>query len=364
MERNYSLMMGAGPLILAEELAQMEQTTTERRRKKERVVQLKRDMLFEAFPEETAGLLLKGDAWKLLTGERSAAERTFVVDSNGECSPSPPHDAVPWPKDEAITFIIDLAFANPFAPYELQYRRGEFKKGLGYVGQIVGLEPVDVERVLRTQDEALKAHHHIDWARITLFGIGGLIVLGVGGWLLAPGIGMAIGAAAGLSGAAATSHGLAILGGGSLAAGGAGMAGGMWLVTSTGAAIGILSSGGATLLLQLGAANARIELTKLQVSYKELILGNQMELKKAQEVIKSLSQRRDEILQRIEEERELNEANAGRLKDMEETLRAVEESLRWMKKAEAPGKQGSNQTANSRRSASDSEEVCDGPTGP
>lgn len=308
MERDYTLMLGVGTLLLAEDLTRSE-SNEERKHKKERVLERKRDMLREAFPEQTAGLPLKEDAKSLLEGK--------------------------WPQDEAVTFIIDLAFTNPFAPYELRYHDDEMGIGLEHVGQLVGLDESDVQRIRRTQQEALRVHRHIDWARIALYGLGGLVLLGAGGWLVAPIVGGAIGVATGLSGAAATAHGLAILGGGSLALGGAGMAGGMWLATGAGAAIGVLATGGSTFLLQLGAATARIELIKLQVSYKEVILGTQMELKKAQEVIVSLTQQRDEIIQQIEQERRLNEANSARLKDMEETLEALEDSLEWMRRAYA-----------------------------
>jgi hypothetical protein len=81
-------------------------------------------------------------------------------------------------------------------------------------------------------------------------------VVAAGGYLAAPLIAGYVGAAAGLSGAAAVAHGLALLGGGSLAAGGAGMAGGMLLVTSAGAAVGNVGTGGAAALWSAGYAAA------------------------------------------------------------------------------------------------------------
>jgi hypothetical protein len=317
MDRNYSCVISAGTLFLAEELARLEKNA-ERKHKKERVLEQKRKLMFEAFPDQTTGLSLKGDVRKLIAGE--------------------------WGQDDAKLFIIDLAFTNPFAPYELKFNQPDFEASLKAVALLVGLKGAVVTRILRTQKEAIKAHHHVDLGKAALWGIGGLAILGFGGWLIAPIIGTAIGTAAGLYGAAATAHGLAILGGGSLALGGAGMAGGMWLVTGIGAAAGILGGGGSTLLWQLGAASAKVELVKLQVSYKEVTLGNQVKFAKSQKVIESLIRERDETKTRLAEEQDLNDRNSSRIKDLEATLEAIEDTLKWMKSV---GQKTTDSTPNS-----------------
>lgn len=155
------------------------------------------------------------------------------------------------------------------------------------------------------------------------------------GWFAAPLLGAALASGAGLSGAAATAHGLALLGGGSLAVGGSGMAGGTWLVTTTAATVGFITSGGGNLLLQLGSASAQIELLKLQVSYKEIMLAGQMDRAKAKETIRKLEKDRDKIRSTLDEERALNDSNSARLKDIEATLQAIEDSLNWMDKQAA-----------------------------
>ena len=101
MDRNYTLSIAVGILLIAEELTRLE-SKEERRRKKQSVVERKRKLLRETFPEPTAGLSLEGDAVRLLSGD--------------------------WTKDEAIAFLIDLAFTNPFAPYELRYRASDFER--------------------------------------------------------------------------------------------------------------------------------------------------------------------------------------------------------------------------------------------
>ena len=70
-------------------------------------------------------------------------------------------------------------------------------------------------------------------------------------------------------------------------------------------------------LLQLGAATVKVELVKLQVNLKVVVLDTQMELAKAQSIIAKLAARRDEIAKMLEEERLLNEKNAASVKNME-----------------------------------------------
>ena len=305
MERDYTCAVAAASLLVAGRLAALETNAT-RRAKKERVVQRKLALLREAFPEQAASVADCTDAGKLL-----------------EC---------PWQEDEARTFIIDLAFANPFAPYELRFKDAHLAMALVEIAALIGLSQDDVKSVRRTQRQALKAHRHIEWKKVAAYGVAATVIAGTGGWILAPVIGTAIGTAAGLSGAAATAHGLAILGGGSLAIGGAGMAGGMWIVAGAGAAAGLLGGAGSTALVQLGAATVRVELMKLQVNYKENLLRKQMELRRSQEVMQELARQRDEMRGLLDEERQLNDSNSARLNELEAKLAAFEDALTWMKK--------------------------------
>jgi len=163
------------------------------------------------------------------------------------------------------------------------------------------------------------------------------LVVGVGAFALAPIIAAAIGSAAGLSGAAATSYGLALLGGGSLATGGAGMAGGLWLVTGVGAAAGLIGGSGSAALYEMGAAQARAELTRLQVAFKMTLLASQVDIIKAQAVISSLDAQLGNLRESLAEERKLNDANSARVEDLKHKVLAIEESLAWMRAQEAAG---------------------------
>lgn len=157
------------------------------------------------------------------------------------------------------------------------------------------------------------------------------MVLGTGAFVLAPVIGAFIGGATGLSGAAAVSAGLAALGGGSLAAGGTGVAGGLWLVTGVGAGAGLVGGGGSAALYQLGATQTRVELTRLQVTFKMTVLAGQVDTLKAQKIIGSLQGQLDGLRDSLEDESQLNDENSSRIKDLKDKIEAVEESLDWMK---------------------------------
>ena len=307
---DYSLAIAAGTLYLCKQLSALEKKhgNADRAERKRAVVERKIAMMKEAFPGETEGIADKELPTALLpTG---------------------------WPRDRSTSYLIDLAFSNPFAPYELKVKDKHFDEGLRNVAARMDKKlGTVVDDIQKTRKDALKAHKHIAWGKVALWGVGGLAVLGVGGWLAAPVIGAYLGAGAGLAGAAATSHGLALLGGGSLALGGAGMAGGMWVVTSAGIVLGGATFGGGAVLLQIGAAQARVELVKLQVNYKLTVLATQTQLKKAQEVIVNLAKERDYVAKQLNEERLLNDKNSKRLKEMEDTLLAMEDALAWMKKA-------------------------------
>lgn len=301
----YSFAFAVGGLALAHELIARE-GNEDRRKKKQRVIALRRDLIRDAFPEETKG----------------ARMISRII-------PRMPSDL---PEDQKAMLFIDLAFSNPFSPYELKYGDSDFREALRQVARLIGLPEGRVDSILATKKEVAKGYQNFDFGKVLAIGIGGAVVLGLGGWAAAPIIGSALGGAAGLSGAAATAHGLALLGGGSLAAGGAGMAGGLYLVTGAAVAIGGTTVGGSAFLIQLGAAGAKAELIKLQTSYREVLLHSQLHTKKATNAIRSLAVDRQEVQAKLEEERQLNEKNAARLKELEETVEALDNAITWMTK--------------------------------
>ena len=231
---------------------------------------------------------------------------------------------------DRIAFVVDLYFLDPFAPYTLKSDKATRRAALEKIAALVGGDDRLVESIDETRRSALAAHTKRSVGKIGLIGIGAAVVLGVAGFVAAPLVGAAIGTAAGLSGAAAVSHGLALLGGGALAAGGAGMAGGMWFVGGAGATAGLLAAGGGAALYELGSATARGELVKLQITFKLGLLDANRDMAKAQQVIANLVAQGDATRALLEEERRLNDDNAQRVKDLETTLKDIEEAIGWM----------------------------------
>jgi len=314
--KDYPFLLSCGTLVMANDLARCE-NNDDRKEKKQRVVERKRALVAKAFPGQTAG--------------------------DVPHYPEAPLRNTTWRHDTAVTFLIDLAFTNPFAPYELKITNRDFEKALvGVATEInIGDPEKTVGEIIQTQKAALYAHRQVNWTKAAIWGAGGTVMCALGSWMIAPLIGTAIGGATGLAGAAATSHGLAILGGGSLALGGSGMAGGMWIVTGVGASLGsaagLVGVGGTEFLIKLGAAQAKAELLKLQVHYKVIALGLQTQLAQAQMVTTKLAEHVGELKKQCDEERQLNESNSSRVKVLEATLQAAEKALDWIKQQSGDG---------------------------
>jgi hypothetical protein len=302
-------LYAAASLLIAETVTHLE-TNQERKEKMVHVQDKKRAALVDAFRDVVGTLSLHGDAWEIL-------------------------QRIPWDREHGMRLLIDLSFTNPFSPHEFEYDDDHMIHALEKVASWVGLRKGVVKEIWKTRKDAIKAHKHVSWGNVFLFGTGGLVVLAIGGWVAAPLIGGALGAGAGLAGAAATAHGLALLGGGSLALGGLGMTGGMWLVTGVAGGLGLTAAGGGALLLDMGSHSARAEILKMQVSYKEICLAGQVDRAVAINAIKKLEEERMVITKQLEEERCLNDKNSARLKDIEATLKAVEDGLAWMRSQKA-----------------------------
>jgi hypothetical protein len=233
-----------------------------------------------------------------------------------------------WTAQQQQLFLIELLSTTPFSPYEVRTSPGKQREGLRHAAKVAGAFS-RFNEVLASTEAARKAHTKTDWARAGVFGLGAAVVMGTGGLLAAPAVGTALGSAAGLSGAAATSHGLALLGGGSLASGGMGMSGGLWMVTSAAAATGGSLSNAGLALHRMGAKQYRHELVKLQVSYDLLLSKNTEHTPVAQAVSAQLATQVTELTSQLDEERELNDANSQRVRELADKLRAVKAAINW-----------------------------------
>lgn len=236
-----------------------------------------------------------------------------------------------WARDARMLLLVDLSFADPFAPYEIRVREHDLHVSVKEVARATGLRNSDVEAIVRTRRDIAHARRRPQLGRAIAFGAGGLVLIGALGFLAAPAIGAFLGAAAGLSGAAATAHGLALIGGGTLAAGGLGAAGGLWVVAGLGAVAGLAGGAGGAALLALGEGRARLELERLQTTFRLVLIEGQVAQGVIEEVVKQTESRLREAEAILQEERDLNDESSRRLQALEATLEALEEAVGWMR---------------------------------
>jgi len=235
-------------------------------------------------------------------------------------------------KNKKLLILIELFFASPFPGTKHSPKDKRRKRFIEWLAGVFGLQESEYKELLKAYKGTLNTH----MGRRTKIGIGvvvGLAVGAAGGWALAPAIGGALGGGAGLAGAAAVSHGLALLGGGALAAGGAGMAGGIALVTAMGAGVGgLMGLGGLALLTESGAAQVKVDTMKLQMVLGKIIIGEQKDMAKAQEIIL----RHEEELKRLQTklvQLQGNEsANKDKIKSLKAIIKTLERALKWERK--------------------------------
>lgn len=311
LDADYTYHLAMGSHGLAQQLTRLE-TNPARKKRKGRVVKKKTELLVSTYSDELRGL-----------------------DEAAQFSALPSRVGRHEDEDTRRTLLIDLTFSDPFAPYELTFKKSDMDAALGAVAATLGLTAGDVAAIRSTQAAATRAHYQTKAIKMAAVGAGAAVILATTAWFALPVIAASIGAAAGLSGTAATNFGMALLGSGSLAAGGFGMAGGMVVVTGVGAVAGFSGASGAMVMMELGAARSRAELIKLQVTYREVLLRNQADMAKAQKVTTDLARQHEELRAVLAEERDLNDRNAHRVKDLEQTIEAVDKSLAWMRKQKA-----------------------------
>lgn len=293
--------LALGVTRLAERLTEVE-TEAKRREKKERVVELKHKVL------EALGFDVRSVGGALL-------ER---VDA--------------WDETKKTAFLVELAFAAPFAPFELKVTAEQRELALSELAESLGLSRQRVTEIDEAIKSARKAHRHIPWAKIAAGAVVGTVVVAVGGWVAAPYLAALLGEAAGLAGAAAVAHGLALLGGGSLAAGGAGMAGGMALVTAVAGAAGGLGVGGGTTLWQMGKVVAVSELVKLQVSYREVLLRGHLRSATKDVIIDRLRTQLETLRCEIAAEEALNDRGGPRVENLQAIAQGYADAIEWIGK--------------------------------
>lgn len=307
-QNEYAFVLSTASLLLALNLTGAE-NSAERKEKKRRVCEKKRDAIKTTFSE----LRTAGDEKIMSSVAKSIQSK--------------------WSDDDRALLLVDLAFSDPFFPYELKTTAKEFEKGFSSVAELIGvrglkgINDAKAKEILAIKKDALESQKESRFWPILLTASALAVVCGLGGYFAAPALAAKIGAGAGLYGAAATSYGLALLGGGSLAAGGLGMAGGLWIVTGLSATVAGVVSTGAQLFRSMGSDQARGELIKLQVSFKAVLLQRPEE---AVEAVKVLNKDGSDIEDFLKIEMGLNESDSTRVKDLKLKLKAIQNSIKWM----------------------------------
>lgn len=302
-DRRYELVLSKAGLAMAAGIAERENSTS-RTERMQRVIALQRDILGDEFED-----MSEQDR------EQPLAEELAEL-----------------PKGRARACLIDLAFSDPFAPYEFSYDRDHFWHALRDIAAHADATQDPFPAQLREKRRsAMKAHRNLDWRKLALLGGGGLIVGLAGGAALAPLVGAALGSSAGLYGAAATLHGLATLGGGAVAAGGLGVAGGTWLVAGAAAAGGAGVAGTVNLLRQLSEEGAEAELVKFQVTYALVVKPGLAEDIDQTSAISALVETYVKMGEVIDDEKELNDPKSARISRLKAIRDATDRALGWIK---------------------------------
>lgn len=308
-------------LSLASKLARCE-SNEERQKKKERVIELIRKELVEAFPELLHGLPIN-------------------------------HLRLPnWSQGKQVEFLINLLFIDPFAPYELRSSEKVYEgELLRFIGEVTNLPDATITQVFNTRKKASECHKTPFWTWDKIAIGAGTAAAGVAlPFFGAPALIAVLG---GTSSTALTAT-LAALGGGSIAAGGGGMLAGIGTISALAGGVGIAAGsqikagqyGNTTQgdtklddmvknfspLLYGNPLNMIQILIRNEVVFREVILYSQQDVSKASKIIEGFKQVITQSQSQLEEEMSLNDKDSTRVKNLEEVIKAMHKSQEWMQK--------------------------------
>jgi hypothetical protein len=227
-------------------------------------------------------------------------------------------------EEQAVTFAVDLAFGNPFAPYELHYSEEEFMESLRRSATELHLGRDLVERVLVLKGEAMGAHSRIFASRWKL------ALAGVSSAVAIPFIPAFVGAAAGVAG-------VELVRGGSLAMGGLRLATGGWLVAGVKSAASSSAKAGARRLVNVAPAGAvRVEVAKWQTRVALLVENGCWSKDDVAGQLERLEEVHKEVEEDLAAERKLNDPGANRIRDLEDKVRAIAAGRDWLTRRMQP----------------------------
>jgi hypothetical protein len=249
-------------------------------------------------------------------------------------------------RSRSVLLTVELLCFHPWPP-KVGFTKGLPKKVLidmaGAFGSPVGADYVrEIDRDITKRTRVLALT--LNWKRIALVSVAGIALGAVTGGLGAAAVGTATGGTMGLSGAAAANAGLALLGGGSLAAGGMGVAGGTLVVTGAAGLGAGAAAGGAGAFHAISTGDVLIDMVKLDVLTKYVILREQAEPDKARTVVglteegvrkaEAEVQRLRREVAKLSEVKDIAEAALKKIDELKEQLKTAEASVK-LYKAEA-----------------------------
>lgn len=308
MEERYSFDIALGIIYFLQELVPREQNQ-KRKEKKQRVLARKLAMLPKLFPQFISHIPDEEQVRRLLARHFTQRE------------------------DEAMIFLIDLAFADPFAPYNLKFKHEDFEHILNKLAILVSLTAEDAQRIRQSYQEAHLSQWRWRWKMLLILSLVGLILLLTSRGIIFL-IRQSIRGTWGTFNSIKPEYGLSEFGGRSLAIFSPQLAGGLWLLTTDEKiSVGPLGDYRPLWLFELlGSAGMQQELVKLQVTYKEVMLNAQPE--QAQVTSAALKGWQDKFEKRLEEEQSLNESRSPRIKETKDILFHLERSVKWIEQHE------------------------------
>lgn len=223
--------------------------------------------------------------------------------------------------------LVALYFANPFAPFEVEYREHEQAEGIRAIGLDLGLSRSQIETMLAVVKEAESVHDPgKPWGRI-IAGAGVAVLV-----LAAPYAVAGLGAAGGLGGGAALAHGLATVG----RVVGGGMLGGIGTVGAVTAGGSALVARQITLLTTEQLESELIRLQSLAKLESDLQVGSH-----GADAVHALQDLEKELGQLKRDYLEVEGSKSAGSESLDGKLAAISRALKWLDES-----LGSTQKAN------------------
>lgn len=98
---------------------------------------------------------------QLLCNLDPGVERTFITPTRLFLTLAGRVEA--WPETKRDALLIEVAFASPFAPYEVRITEKQYNEALRVLATGIGLSGRRADEVVAAIASARRAHHHIEW---------------------------------------------------------------------------------------------------------------------------------------------------------------------------------------------------------